>query len=209
MKKIKNTTFLLCLLGTLAFHKSNAQNLRLGIVAGANMDKTSGKDLAGKFKGNFTGGVFVGGGSNKIRVQADLLFSQGTITTGDNFKDAFGNYINENAGSVKSGTFKMNELSIPLTLGINLLPKMLWFEIGPQYTAVVSIKDKNSFLTETERVFKKGYVSGVAGLSLELPFSLNVGVRYIMGITDRNNTEVNDAWRTNHIQVRVGWSLFK
>lgn len=209
---MKSTSIYLVLFALSFFsfqNNSQAQNLRLGAKIGANIDRTSGDDLNSNFGGYFLGGIYGGVQISKIRVQAELLFSQTTISTGTNFRTAFHDYINTNVGSVQNGTFKMTELSIPVVIGINLVPKLVWLELGPQYTSVVSIQDKNSFLKETENVFKKGYFSGFIGLGLELPFNLNVGARYVMGISDRNNTNVKDSWRTNHVQVSLGYSFMK
>lgn len=195
----------LCLLCSV--NPAKAQKLLLGIKAGVNLDRTTGDHLDEKFSGYFLGGAYAGVRFNKVKVQADLLFSQSKVTTGDNFKSAFGNYLSDNAAAIREGTFKMNELSIPVTVGFNVLPKLLWIHAGPQYTGVVSIKDVDGFVKETKDVFKNGYLSGVVGAELQLPFSLNAGVRYIFGISDRNNTNVSDAWRTSHFQIHVGLGI--
>jgi hypothetical protein len=213
MKMLQYTVAIASLLLTAATaitpSTAQAQSLRLGIKAGVNFDKTQGRHLDGAFSGNFLGGAYVGVGFQKVRIQAEALFSQSTVTTGDNFKDAFTSYLSENAHNLREGTFRMNELSIPVLVSFNVVPKLLWLQAGPQYTGVVSINDVNSFLKESEDVFKTGYVSGVVGAELELPLSLNAGLRYVFGISDRNNTNVSEAWRTSHFQVHVGLSLFK
>ncbi|WP_118973239.1 outer membrane beta-barrel protein [Taibaiella koreensis] len=187
--------------------QTQAQKLLLGLKAGVNLDRTGGDHLDGKFAGSFLGGAFVGVKMTKIKVQGELLFSQGKVTTGNNFGDAFKTYLKDGVSSAKEGTFKMNELSIPVTVGFNLLPKLLWIHAGPQYTAVASIKDVDGLVKATKDVFKSGYLSGVVGAELELPFSLNAGIRYIFGISDRNNTNVSDSWRTSHFQIHVGFNI--
>lgn len=209
MKCLKSTLWIVSVVCLFSAGRAQAQNLRLGIKAGVNFDKTQGRNLDGEFNGYFLGGAYLGVRFTKVRVQAEALFSQSKITTGDNFKSAFGSYVKDNVGSIKEGTFKMNELSIPVMVGFNVLPKLLWIQAGPQYTGVVSIDDVNGFVKETKDVFKNGYLSGVVGAELELPFSLNAGVRYIFGISDRNNTNVSEAWRTSHFQVHVGYSFLK
>jgi hypothetical protein len=208
MKSLKLTIVcaLLCLLVSV---QSDAQNLLLGVKLGANFDKTQGENIDGKFSGYFMGGAYAGVKLTKIKVQAELLFSQSKITTGDNFVNAFGTYVTDNGKALKEGTFKMNELSIPITVGFNVVPKLLWVHAGPQYTGVVSIDDVDGFVKETKNVFKSGYISGVVGAELELPFNLNAGLRYIFGISDRNNTNVSDSWRTSHFQLHVGYSFLK
>lgn len=189
--------------------QSQAQGLRLGIKAGVNFDKTQGEHLDGAFSGYFLGGAYAGLQFTKFRVQAEALYSQNTMTTGSNFKNAFDNYISEKGKELKSGTFEMNELSVPIVLGFNIVPKLLWIEAGPQYTAAISLKDKDGFVTDVENVVKKGYVSGLVGASLELPLSLNVTVRYVFGLTDLNNTDVSEQWRNRRIQATVGYSFCK
>ena len=210
MKILKPTiaaAILLC--SSLFTPKVQAQSLILGIKAGATFDKTQGKNLDSKFSGYFLGGAYAGVRFTAIKVQAELLFSQSKVTTGDNFKNAFGNYVSGAASGIKEGTFKMNELSIPVLVGFNILPKLLWLQAGPQYTGVVSINDVDGFVKETKDVFKSGYLSGVVGAELQLPFSLNAGLRYIFGISDRNNTNVNETWRSSHFQIHVGYSFLK
>ncbi len=206
MKKIALATLCTALgltgLNTGAF----AQTPVVGLHVGATMDQTIGTDLKGAFSGTFLAGAYGGLRFNKAGVHAEVNFSQSTITTGDNFKAAFGNYLSANAAGVKSGTFKLNELSIPVLVSYKLY-KGLWIQAGPQYTAVVSIQDKDEFLKATKDVFKTGYISGVAGLWLDLPFHLKVSGRYIFGITDRNNTTIKQDWRTGQIQLAVGYSF--
>jgi hypothetical protein len=209
MNCLKSTSLAALLVVFLFSSRTHAQSLILGIKAGANFDKTQGKNLDGKFSGNFLVGGYAGVRFTKIKVTADVLFSQSKITTGDNFGNAFGNYVNQNVSNIKDGKFKMSELSIPVLVGFNILPKLLWIQAGPQYTGVVSINDVNDFLKESKDVFKSGYLSGVVGAELELPFSLNAGLRYIFGISDRNNTNVNESWRTSHFQLHVGYSFLK
>lgn len=205
-KKLSFITVLSLLLLHISTVTSIAQTPVVGLHVGANMDQTIGKDLKGKFNGTFLVGLYGGLRFKKVGVNAELNFSQTTITTGDNFRNAFGNYIKSSASNVKEGTFKLNELSIPVLISYNVYSR-LWIQLGPQYTAVVSIKDKNEFLNAPKEVFKTGYISGVAGLWVDLPFHLKVSGRYIFGISDRNNSTVDQTWRTGQVQLAVGYSF--
>jgi hypothetical protein len=74
---------------------------------------------------------------------------------------------------------------------------------------VVSTSNVDDFFKDTKSVMKKGYVSGVVGAELQLPFSLNAGVRYVFGLSDVNNFgEVSGSWKTSQIQAHVGVTLF-
>jgi hypothetical protein len=189
--------------------QNSAQGLLLGIKAGVNFDRTQGEHLDGNFNGYFLGGAYAGLSFSAFKIQIETLFSQSNIATGSTFHDAFKQYVNTNVTDLKEGSFKMNELSIPLTVGYRLLPKLLWLQAGVQYTGVVSINDVHDYLQESKRVFTSGYLSGVIGAELTLPLNLNAGARYVIGITDRNKTDVPEHWRTNHIQVHVGYSFIK
>lgn len=186
---------------------SEGPGLLLGLKAGVNFDQTQGSHLDGSFDGYFIGGGFVGIKMNKVKVQGELLFSQNTIATGDNFKSAFFQYLSTNGQQLRNGEFKMDELSIPIFVAYNLIPKFLWLEAGPQYTSIISIKNKDDFIRDTKDVFKSGYLSGLVGVSLNLPLHLTLGGRYIFGLSDRNNTEVSDRWRTNQYQITLGYNF--
>ncbi|WP_190277427.1 outer membrane beta-barrel protein [Taibaiella lutea] len=197
---------LTCLLFTA---KSNAQKLYIGAKAGVNLSKTSGDNLDGDFKGYFLGGAVVGVKLSAIRVQGELLFTQTSLTTGDNFGNAFGNYLTTAGKNLKNGTFKQSEIAVPVTVGFNLIPKLLWISAGPQFSGVVSTTDASEFVKDTKSVVKKGYVSGVVGAEVQLPFKLNAGVRYVFGLSDMNNVgDVSDSWKSSQVQVHVGITLF-
>lgn len=179
-------------------------HFRLGIKAGVDFDRNEGVHLKEEFKGYFLGGAYLGFQVFRVRIQAEALFSQNTITTGPNFKEAFKNYISENGERLSSGTFKVNELSIPLIFGYSLIPHGLWIEVGPQYTSVISVNDVDEFLKDVDQVLETGYVSGLVGLGIELPLNLNLDVRCIFSISDRNQADVPEHWRNERIQAAIG-----
>lgn len=197
-----------CIMSVAAFQqKSYAQSPMLGLRVGLNLDNTSGDDIENKFHAFFLGGIYAGIKFEKISIQAEGYFTQTRVSAGDNFGNAFKNYLKQGATNVKDGDFKMNELSIPVLVGFKVAPR-LWLQAGPQFTSVVSIKDKDDLLKETKDVFKSGYVSGVVGAWVDLPFHLNASARYIFGISDRNSADdVPATWRTSHIQLSVGLKL--
>lgn len=209
MLKMKKRIYVLTLLLLSSFVSFvHAQKPVLGIKLGANFDKTQGEHLQGDFTGSFFGGGYIGVRSNKVKLQGDLLFSQSTVTTANSFGAAFNEYVNNSATSVKNGTFKISELHIPVTLAVNLIPKVLWISAGPQFSNVVNFKDADGLLNESKQVIKDGYVSGLVGAEIHI-LNVNVGARYIFGLTDRNATAINDRWLTNSFQVHAGFSFLK
>lgn len=189
--------------------KSNAQKIYIGAKAGVNFSKVDGDYLNSDFKGYFLGGAVVGLKAASFRVQGELLFTQSSLTTGDNFGDAFSGYLTNAGKSLKNGTFKQSELAVPITVGFNIVPKLLWISAGPQFSGVVSTTDASEFVNDTKSIVKKGYVSGVVGAEVELPFKLNAGVRYVFGLSDMNKiSDVNASWKSSQVQVHVGVTLF-
>lgn len=184
-------------------------NLRLGVKAGANIDYTVGEALKGTKQAQFFGGPYIGVSNKKARAQIELLFVQSHIQTDDNFKNLFQKEVNQSVTDIQNGEFKINEISIPLNIGFRIIPNFLWLELGPQYTAAISILDKENYLKSPKDIFKSGYLSGFVGLSVELPFRFNLSARYNIGISDRNNTDNGYIWRTSTIQAALGYSFIK
>jgi len=208
MKALK-LTIIATLAGLLFTAESNAQKLYIGAKAGVNLNKTSGDHLDGDFKGHFLGGAVVGLKFTAVRVQGELLFTQTSLTTGDDFGSAFGNYLTAAGKSLKNGTFKQSELAVPVTVGFNLVPKLLWISAGPQFSGIVSTTDASEFVNDTKSIVRKGYVSGVVGAEVELPFKLNAGVRYVFGLSNMNKiSDVDASWKSSQIQLHVGVTLF-
>ncbi len=204
---MKRNVFVIALMLTLLTLTSFAQRPVLGVHLGANMDKTIGQYLDGEFKGTFVAGGFVGIRIKNVGITAEANFSQPKITTGDGFWGGFKNYVREGVDSVKNHSFKMNELSIPILISYNLFSSV-WVQAGPQYTAIVKMSDQDNVLKDTpEAVFTTGYISGIAGLWIDLPLHLKLSGRYVFGITDRNNSSVSGAWHSRRIQLTLGFGL--
>lgn len=181
-----------------------AQKPNLGLKLGANVYKTSGAQMDNEYRTFPYGGAYLGMEFGKISFNVEGLFTQTTMIAGNNFNTIYQGYIQNGKQQIQNGKFQFTELSIPFLLGYKVM-NALWIQVGPQYTDIVSMNDKDDILTEMGKVYKSGYVSGVAGIKIKLPFKLHINGRYILGITNRNNTTVNERWRTNHWQVGLGW----
>ena len=86
---------------------------------------------------------------------------------------------------------------------------MLWLQVGPQYSGVVSVKDVDGLVGDAKGLFRSGSVSGVAGLELKLPFHLNVGARYILGFSNLNasSSSISGTWQDRTLQVHLGYTF--
>jgi hypothetical protein len=199
MKALKST-----LIAAAAFlllsNKSNAQSIYLGPKVGVNFNQVKGKSLDDAFKGNFLAGLYGGVKFTSFRIQAEVLYTTGKVEIDETPNDP----------SLQNQTFKAHQLVVPITFGFNIVPKLLWIYAGPQFSDVVSISNPSDAYHGTEDVIKKGYVSGVAGADVQLPFSINAGLRYVFGLSDINNvSDISGSWKASQLQVHLGITLFK
>lgn len=189
--------------------KSEAQKIDvdLGVKFGANFSNINGKYWENGYKANFLGGAFLGVNGNRLGVQLEGIFSQATYVTGNDFHSLYGAFYNNAADSVKKGSFKVNYLSIPVLLNIKLFSRAM-IQLGPQYSGIVSVNDKDELLHDAKGLFKSGSLDGVIGIWLNLPARLNVGARYVIGFSDINSkSDADDAWKQRTLQVHIGYSI--
>lgn len=206
---LKNT---LCAIGILLMPVAvSAQDvlpvsIDLGIKAGVNFNTIHGDKWNSDYKTNLLGGAFVGIHAKRIGVIAEGLFTQTRYTTGSDFHTLYHEYYNDLSDSAKNGSFRLNQLNIPILLQVKLFP-MVWLQLGPQFSTVVSVKDGDALFRDAADIFKKGDVGGVAGLDVKLPLGLRLNGRYVFGFTDVNNTTVADTWKQRSFQLSVGYSF--
>jgi hypothetical protein len=201
---IKTLTFASIAIGTAK--TTAAQNFHIGAKLGASIYKNSGDDIDNKYKGFPLGGVYLGASGEKMSLHLEGLFTQTTMVTGNSFNQVFNSYLGAGKEHVTGAKFSFTEFSVPVLVGFKALP-FTWFEVGPQFTKIVSMSDKESILKEVSNVHKDSYLSGVLGLRVKLPFHLQATGRYAFGITDRNNTTISENWRTQHFQLALGIGL--
>ncbi len=181
-------------------------SIDLGIKAGVNFNTIHGNNWNSDYKTGLLGGAFVGIHAKRIGVVAEGLFTQTRYTTGKDFHSLYHEHYNNLSDSAKSGSFRLNQLNIPLLLQVKLFP-MVWLQLGPQFSTVVSVKDGDALLKDAADIFKKGDVGGIAGLEVKLPLGLRINGRYVFGFTDVNNTTVADTWKQRSFQLSVGYSF--
>jgi hypothetical protein len=182
--------------------------LDAGIKIGANMARLNSESWEDGYKTNLLGGVFAGLHGNRLGLQVEGIFTQSEYKTGKDFNTLFNAYLSDSKDSLKSGRFRVNYLNIPILLQYRLLNRV-WLQVGPQFSGVVSVKDRDAMVKDASKLFKDGYgkVSGVVGLNMKLPFHFVLGARYVVAFTDENNTNISDAWKQRNVQIHVGYSL--
>lgn len=188
MKSTILTTALAALLCTSAT-TSNAQlgvakkvlpEVNLGVKVGANMQQTS---LEKAYKGGFLGGVFVGVSKKKLGIRVEGLIKSAKL------EYAVGNPI------------KTIGLDIPLLFQYAPI-KRLKLHIGPQYSMLLSAKEKDVNVKDV--LLKSSDICLAAGFDVFLPLKLTLGARYIKGLTDISVANTNKI-TSSTFQVSVGY----
>jgi len=179
-------------LGAAAF----SQGLKIGIKAGASMNKISGKS----FKEQFTFGYQLGGFaeiklSSKFGIQPEVLFGQVNLDTSSSFSSI---YQFNNVSNIK-----LKYISIPLLLNYKLTPGIV-LQAGPQF-GILRDPDK-SLLKNGADAFKTGDFSMLGGVQVKLA-NFRIYGRYAIGLNNLDNIGDKDKWKSQSIQLGVGFTL--
>ena len=211
---MRNFLLLLCAATMLPFTGFGQKlDIDLGIKFGANFTNINGKYWENGYKANLLGGAFLGVNGNRLGVQLEGIFSQATYVTGEKFNEIYKDMLQTGKDSLKGGSFKVNYLSIPVLLNLKLFSRAI-IQVGPQFSGVVAVNDKDELVKDAKGLFK-GSWDGVVGLWVNLPARLNFGARYVIGLsninqadgTTSNNQQIDDAWRQRTLQLHIGYSI--
>lgn len=181
--------YFIAIIAVLIFTNTHAQKaFHLIAKGGVNYGKIKGTS----FKDGYNLGYHVGGSiewdfSKAIGIQPEVLFSQ---------VGADGTTPNQEA--------KLNYLSIPILLRINV-GKILTINAGPEYSLLMNAQ--STFINNVGDAFKKGNLSAVAGIQLNLK-NLRAHLRYNIGLDNINDLNNSDNWKTEQIQLGVGLKIF-
>jgi Outer membrane protein beta-barrel domain len=180
------------IMGATAF----SQGLKLGVKAGASMNKISGKS----FKEQFTFGYQLGGFaeiklSDKFGLQPEVLFGQVNLDTSSSFSSI---YQFNNISSIK-----LKYISIPLLLNYKLTPGIT-LQAGPQFGILRN--PSQSLLKNGADAFKSGDFSMLGGVQVKL-MNFRLYGRYAIGLNNLDNIGNKDEWKSQSIQFGVGFTL--
>lgn len=149
-------------IGTTAF----SQEIDLGIKGGVNFSNISDvKDLSSKT--GFQAGVFAGiKFTDKVGIQADVLYSQ-------------------QGAEFEYGKFDLNYINIPVVLKYYVF-QGLNIQVGPQFGFIL---DDDIYVDafgvhSLEQNAEKSDVSGIVGAGYDFPFGIRLDARYNIGFTD-------------------------
>lgn len=174
----------------------------IGIKIGGNFSYLDGKSWDNGIKSNLVGGVYAGIKGLRFGLQAEALFSQSDYTTGSTFHDVYSNYYNNLGDSLKSGSFRVSKLAIPILLQFKISGG-LWLQLGAQFSGIVSVEDKDKLLRDAKSIFAQNNIAGIGGLTWNLG-KVNIGARYLFDFTNLNNTNVDEVWKQHILQVHLG-----
>lgn len=184
----------------LLFQVAIAQpGIRIGVKGGANMTKIDGEQFKDGFDFNYYIGPYVELQLTKgFGVQPELLFTQSSSRTGSQFSDIYKEFGSE----YDNHEIKLNYLTIPLMANLHLSNALI-LQLGPQYGILMDSKE--SLGENTKRAFKDGDFSAAGGLWLNLPLGLSVSGRYVIGLSDIKDLPEGEKWRSNAIQLGIGF----
>jgi hypothetical protein len=173
-----------------------SQSLKIGIKGGATLNKLTGQT----FKDQFSYGYHIGGfatiGLNKRwAIQPEVLFNQVNVDTSDHFSAVY--KLN------KLDKVQLKYLTIPIFLNYNA-GQLITLQLGPQFGVLTN--KSNTFVENGRDAFKSGDFSMVGGVQLKFSH-LRVYGRYAVGLSNLNDLDDKDKWKSQSIQLGVGLAL--
>lgn len=197
MKRILLTGALSCLLLSLS-SSLFSQSFRLSLHAGGNMGKLDGKS----FKDEYQLGYHLGVApeimfSKHWGIQPEVLFNQSNTKLSSTFEDLY-EISNHEIKDVK-----LNYLSIPLLLSFRPV-SFLTFQAGPQFSILMS--KQRTLLENGGDAFKKGDFALLGGAQINI-LRFRVYGRYGVGLSNINDIDNRDNWKSQTIQLGVGLAL--
>jgi len=197
MKKLVLSVLILVAAAT----ASQAQGIRLGVKAGANLNKISGQSFNDGFDLAYHAGIFIEADINKKwGIQPELLWNESTSKP-SNFKTVYSTSASSTLNT--SQNIKLDYLSIPVLLRYNV-GGILSLNAGPQFSILVN-QDK-TLLQNGQSAFKNGDLAMVLGGQINLKV-LRIYGRYNIGLNNINDIDSKDKWTSQQIQVGLGLRL--
>ena len=190
-------TKILSLIAALLFSQIMFAQFHIGAKAGANIIKIDGKSFKDEFRfGYHLGGFMEIGLNNKWSVNPEVIFNQYSTTVDSNFKHIYQDVF-------RQSNVKLNYLSIPIILNYKFIGPIS-LQAGPQFGILL---DKNKTLLQNGgNAFKNGDFSMVAGAQVKLA-ALRVTGRYMVGLSNINDIDNQNKWKSQGIQLSLGFAL--
>ncbi len=181
-----------CIISSTAF----SQSFKLGIKAGATLNKITGQSFDEQFTfGYHIGGFATLGLGKSLAIQPEVLFNQVNVDSSSSFSSVY--KFN------KISKVKLNYLTIPVLLNINA-NKFVTLQLGPQFGILMN---KNNTLVQNGKdAFKGGDFSMLGGLQLNIAH-IRIYGRYAIGLNNLNDIDNQEKWKSQSVQLGVGLTL--
>jgi hypothetical protein len=98
----------------------------------------------------------------------------------------------------------LSYLSIPVLLNYNLGSNFA-LQAGPQFG--ILLDQNRNLLQNGKDAFSKGDFSMLAGVQIKLS-SLRIYGRYVIGLSNLNDIDNQDKWKSQSIQLGLGLTIF-
>lgn len=210
MKKILSSLCILLISLQMAMAQTEpAMKIQIGIKTGLNLNNVDGGVWKNELKTNWHGGAYVSIKLKKIGLHGEAYFSQTSYSTDSSIiaaSNLWNIYKNSFNTVTANKTINVNYINFPILLQIKLIPNV-WLQMGPQFSGIVNIKDKDSLLKGSQEIFKSGAVAAVGGIWIDLPMKLNIGARFITDLSNSNKVTTDDLWKSRIFQFHLGLKL--
>ncbi len=194
-------TKLLSLAAFVLFSQAVMAQFHIGAKAGTNVIKVDGKSFEDEYKfGYHLGGFMEIRLNDKLVLQPEVLFNQYSTTLDSNFKNIYQGVFNASAQS----KVKLKYLSIPILLNYKLIGSFLSLQAGPQFGILMS--NNKTLLQNGGEAFKNGDFSMLGGVQVKLG-AFRINGRYVVGLSNINDIDNQDEWKTEGFQLSVGIAL--
>lgn len=171
----------------------NAQKgFRLGVKAGANLNKIEGQSFDQGFDFSYHLGAFAEYDfSKRWGIQPEVIWSQTSTKRGTNLDAIY---------STLPSDVKLDYLMVPVLLRYSPIG-LLSFVAGPQFGILMNKND--NLLQNGQQAFKSGDLSMVLGAQVNLKV-LRVYGRYNVGLQNINDFSDQQKWTNQQVQLGIG-----
>jgi hypothetical protein len=175
---------------------------RWGFKAGLNLNKIDGRSFKDEFKYNYSlGGFMQINITRRFGIQPELNFVQTSAEQSDDITVIYDDLFLD--GEQKKA--KLDYVKLAGLLNIDIGPSQrVKLQLGPQWGMLVS--EAVDSVKAPRDIFKKGELSAVGGIMLQLPL-IHIGARYEIGLTDINGIDDRDKWKSQTWNFFVGITL--
>jgi Outer membrane protein beta-barrel domain len=173
---------------------------RLGVSAGVNLNKLSGKTFNDGLNYNYQLGGFAQiNFSRRIGIQPELHFAQLSSEFTNDGTDVYDDLFLDGQ-QVKA---KLSYIKTQVLMNINVgASKRVKLQLGPQVGFLASEKVKN-LVNSNQELFKKTSWAAIGGLWIQLPF-IHLGGRFEQGITNINKIDGRPDWNRQTFTIFAG-----